>query len=175
MKKVVVIALIFVLVLFGFTFYRSATSDISPPSTAVDSEKSTDTKVYSFSGSDDILTVMNGTVIIYEDKETFSGGTLQVNSESFFEDVVSYNTTFYILKDGIKKTIMSNSLVDETGGKVNLNGDDLGKISGDDFITGNKTDRAEDLMNNLYFEINTVNADGSNKTHQLLLDVVQIN
>ncbi|MBQ3137315.1 MAG: hypothetical protein IJB74_07540 [Clostridia bacterium] len=172
MKKVFVAVLIFVLIFFCFTFNKVRQGDNSPPATAVHSEKNTETKVYSFSGSDDILTVMNGTVVLGEDEETLSGGTLQINSEDFFEGVTSYNTTFYILEDGKKKTVMSNSLVDHTGGKVKLDGDDLGKLSGADVIAENKT---ENLINNLYFEITTVGADGENKTHQLRMDVIEIN
>ncbi len=174
MKKVFAVALAFVLILFGFTFYKSGYEDKSAPATAVHSEKAAETKVYSFSGSDEILTVINGTVILDEDEETFSGGILQVNSEEFFDGVTSYSTTFYILEDGKKKTVMSNSLVDMTGGKVSPHGDDLGKISGADVITEYKTDSTENLINNLYFEINTVGADGENKTHQLPLDVIEV-
>ncbi len=172
MKKVFAVALVFVLVLFCFSFYKAGQEGNSSPETAVHSEKNTDTKVYSFSGSDEILTVMNGTVILSEAGETFSGGTLQVNSEEFFDGVTSYSTTFYILKDGKKKTVMSNSLIDQTGGKVKLDGDYLGKISGTDVITENKTEK---LINNLYFEIKTVGADGENKIHQLHLDVTEVN
>ena len=162
----------------GYTedeFYKAEQEGNSPPATAVHSEKTTETKVYSFSGSDEVLAVMNGTVILDEEEETFSGGTLQVNSEDFFEGVTSYSTTFYILKDGKKKTVMSNSLTDQTGGKIKLDGDDLGKISGADIITEYKTDNTENLINNLYFHINMVGADGENKTHQLHLDVTEVN
>lgn len=176
MKKVLAVAFALVVALTCFGVYRDrAGYDRSTQGTEVLSEKTAETKVYSFSGSDEVLTVMNGTVILGEDEETFSGGILQINSEEFFEGVTSYNTTFYILEDGIKKTVMSNSLVDRTGGKVKLNGDDLGKISGADIITEYKTDNTENLINNLYFEINTVGADGESKTHQLRMDVVEIN
>ncbi len=179
MKKVFIIALAFVLILFGLAFSKSGMgwTDVSPDDvgTGVHSEKNTGTRVYSFRGSDEIVTVMNGTVIIAEDEETFSGGILEINSDEFFEGVTSYNTTFYVLENGLKKTLMSNSLIDESGGKVNPDGDDLGKISGADLITGYKTDDPESFMNNLYFEINTVGADGSNKTHQLQLEVVEVN
>ena len=174
MKKVFAIALIFVLVLFGFTFYKSEQSDISPPATAVHSEDKRKTRVYSFSGSDEVLAVMNGTVILGEDEETFSGGVLQINSEEFFEGVTSYNTSFYILENGTKKNLMSNRLIDETGGKVILDGDDLGKISGADVVTGYDNDGTENLMKNLFFEISTADAEGETKTHQLLLEVVEV-
>ncbi len=175
MKKVFAVALVFVLVLFCFSFYKAGQEGNSPPATAVHSEKNTETKVYSFSGSDDVLTVMNGTVIIDEYGETFSGGTLQVNSEDFFDGVTSYSTTFYILEDGKKKTVMSNSLIDQTGGKVISDGDDLGKISGADVVTGYNNDSTENLMKNLFFEIKTVGADGENRIHQLHLDVKEVN
>ncbi len=176
MKKILAVAFAFVVALTCFGVYRDrAGYDRSTPGTEVHSEKSTETKVYSFSGSDEVLTVMNGTVILGEDEETFSGGTLQVNSKEFFDNVISYSTTFYILENGKKKTVMSNSLIDQTGGKINPDGDSLGKISGDDLISGYKTDNTEGLMNNLYFEINTVGVDGENKTHQLLMDVIEIN
>lgn len=175
MKKVFAAVMVFVLVIFCFSFYMAGREENSPPATAVHSENNTETKVYSFSGSDDILTVMNGTVILGENEETFSGGILQINSEEFLDNVISYNTTFYILEDGKKKTVMSNSLVDQTGGKVKLDGDDLGKISGADVVTGYESDNTESLINNLYFEINIVGADGENKIHQLHLDVKEVN
>ncbi len=176
MKKILTVAFVLVVAITCFGIYRDKVGyDRSPPATAVHSEKTEETKIYSFGGSDEVLTVMNGTVILDEDEETFSGGILQVNSEEFFYGVTSYSTTFYILEDGKKKTVMSNSLIDQTGGKVNLDGDDLGKISGADVITEYKTDNTENLINNLYFEINTVGADGENKIHQLHLDVKEVN
>ena len=175
MKKVFIIALAFVLVIFGLTFYRLEQADVSTPATAVHSDDKKETKVLSFGGSDDVLTVMNGTVIIDEDGETFSGGTIQVNSEDFFDGVVSYNTSFYILENGQKKTVISNWLTDQTGGKVISDGDDLGKISGADVVTGYNNDSTENLMKNLFFEIETVGADGEKKSHQLHLDVKEVN
>ncbi len=176
MKKVLAVAFVLVVALTCFGIYRDRTGyDRSPPGTAVHPEETMEMRVYSFSGSDEVLTVMNGTVILGEDEETFSGGILRVNSTEFFEGVTSYNTTFYILENGKKKTIMSNSLIDQTGGKVNPDGDDLGKISGADVVTGYKAENTESLTDNLYFEINTVGANGENKTHQLLLDVIKIN
>lgn len=175
MKKIFITALIFVLVLFGFTFHKSAMSDMSPPGTAVHTEKADGTKVYSFSGSDEVIAVMNGTVIIGEGEEIFSGGTLKINSDDFFDGVTSYKTAFYILEGGTRKTLMSNHFIDQTGGNVILNGDDLGKISGVDVVTGYDSDSTEELMNNLFFEISTVDADGATKTHQLLMDVAEVN
>ena len=96
MKKTFAVALVFVLVLFFFTFRKADQSDNSPPGTAVHTENISETKVYSFSGSDDILTVMNGMIVLDEDEETFSGGMLKINSEEFFDGITSYTAKFYI-------------------------------------------------------------------------------
>ena len=58
---------------------------------------------------------------------------------------------------------------------VVFDGDDLGKISGADIIGDEENDGTADLMKSLFFEISIVTADGENKTHQLLMDVVEIN
>ena len=175
MKKVFAVVMAFVLVLFVFTFHKIRQGDAGIEGTAVHSENVTGTKVYSFSGSDDILTVMNGTMVLGEDEEIFSGGKLHINSESFFEGITSYTTTFYTLKNGEKQILMTNSLIDQTGGMVVFDGDDLGKISGADIIGDEENDGTADLMKSLFFEISIVTADGENKTHQLLMDVVEIN
>lgn len=175
MKKVFAVVMAFVLVLFVFTFHKIRQGDAGIEGTAVHSENVTGTKVYSFSGSDDILTVMNGTVILDEDEETFSGGILKMNSEEFFDGITSYTATFYILDDGQRNTVMINSVTDQTGEMVVFDGDDLGKISGADIIGDEENDGTADLMKSLFFEISIVTADGENKTHQLLMDVVEIN
>jgi len=178
LKKVFIIALAFVLIIFGFIFSKSkqaAWEDASLVATEALTEKNTGTRVYSFSGSDEIVTVMNGTVVIEEDEETFSGGILKINSEEFFENAVSCSTSFYVLDNGEEKNVMTNRIIDKTGGNVVLDGDDLGKMSGPDAVTGYDNDSAEKLMKNLFFEIKIVNADGEEKSHQLQLEVVEVN
>ena len=78
-------------------------------------------------------------------------------------------------RNGQKKSVISNWLTDQTGGKVISDGDDLGKISGADVVTGYNNDSTENLMKNLFFEIETVGADGEKKSHQLHLDVKEVN
>ena len=175
MKKIFIIALVFVLAILCFTFRKVDKSYISPTETAVHTEKSDGAKVYSFSGSDEILTVMNGTAVISEDEEIFSGGMLKINSEKFFKDITSYTATFYIMENGQKNTLMINSVADETGGMVIFDGDDMGKISGADIINSYNSDNTEVFRDNLYFEIKVVNADGEDKTHSIHLDVTEVN
>ncbi len=171
MKKVFAVALVFVLVLFFFTFRKAGQSDKSPPETAVHTERISETKVYSFSGSDDVLTVMNGTIILDEDEDIFSGGILKINSEEFFEGITSYTAIFYTLENDQRNTVMTNSVTDQTGGMVVFDGDDLGKISGPDIMEKVNPDN---FIKNLYLEIKIADADGKNKTHQLHLDVTEV-
>lgn len=175
MKKLLAVAVVFVVALSAFATYRDNKAADNRETQRHREERTAGTTVYSFSGSDELLTVMNGTIILGEDEEVFSGGILQINSADYFKGVTSYNTSFYILENGVKKTIISNRLIDETGGNVIVDGDDLGKISGADVVTGYNNDSMAGLMNNLFFEINTVDADGEKKSHRLQMDITEVN
>ena len=174
MKKVFAAVLIFIVVLGSFTFYKTGQANKSSPATAVHTENNERAKVYSFSGSDDILAVMNGTVIFDEDEEIFSGGILKINSEDFFDGITSYTAIFYILENGQRNTVMINSVTDQTGGMVVFDGDDLGKISGENVLNNYNADNTKAFINNLYFEISVIGAEGEKKTHQLQLDVTEV-
>ena len=85
--------------------------------------------VYSFSGENEQLTVSNGIIVLNGSEEIFSGGDLKAADDCFL-DITSYSTTFYTISGSEKNVILSNSVVDTTGGTVNVSGD-LGQISGD--------------------------------------------
>ncbi len=133
----------------------------------------TNQNIYSFSGSNELFTVSNGTVVLSEAEETFCGGDLKVNSQEILSGVTYYSTTFYILTDGEKRTVMSNRVTDMTGVSVSPEGV-LGKISGDDLIVGNKVENIEEFENNLYFELKTVDLSGKENVYQLQLTVTQV-
>ena len=126
--------------------------------------------VYSFSGEDENLTVTNGVIVLSDDYEAFYGGNLQVNEENF-AGVTSFEETFYVLKDGEKEIISSNSLTDTTGGAVNVGGD-LGKKWGAGSISG-KFD-ADDLKNNFFFEFTVTDIEGNTHTYQTQMKVVEV-
>ena len=105
-------------------------------------------------------------------KEIFYGGELKA-TDDFFVDTVSCSATFYILQGDEQKIILSNSVIDMTGGSVNFNGD-LGKISGDGVLIGNKIENIGYLENNLYFELTITNNEGAENKYQLKLSLTEV-
>ncbi len=129
-------------------------------------------RVYSFSAEDELFSVQNGVIVISDSKDIFSGGDLKLYSDAF-DDVYSFNTTFYILSGDEKDTLLSSQVTDMTGGSVSLEGD-LGQVSGDGVINRTKVDDLEDLKNNLYLEVATINLKGEQNTYQLQMKVTEI-
>ena len=133
-----------------------------------------DPAVYSFSGANYFFSVTDGVIVLNGEEETFSGGNLTVQQEDLFSDVVSYDADFYIIKDGEKRTVLSSSVVDMTGGSVRLNGDSLGKISGETIITNYKMIDEEDWQNNLFFELTVTDKNGEETVYELQMDVEKV-
>ena len=124
--------------------------------------------VYSMSGSNDLFEISNGVIVLGEEEEIFDGGELKVLQEDLFADVTSYTCSFYLIKNGEKRPILSNSTVDMTGETLNVNGD-LGRASGNGILIGNKIKTAEELEQLLWFELITTDLSGKEYTYQLPL------
>ena len=124
--------------------------------------------VYSMSGSNDLFDISNGVIVLGEEEEVFDGGDLKVLQEDLFADVTAYTCSYYTITNGERRTILSNSTVDMTGGTLNVNGD-LGRASGNGILIGNKIKSAEDLENVVWFELITTDLSGKENTYQLPL------
>ena len=124
--------------------------------------------VYSMSGSNDLFEISNGVIILDEEEEVFDGGDLKILQEDLFSDVTAYTCSYYTITTGERRTILSNSTVDMTGGTLNVNGD-LGRASGNGILIGNKIKSAEDLENVIWFELITTDLSGKENTYQLAL------
>lgn len=124
--------------------------------------------VYSMSGSNELFEISNGVILLGEEEEVFDGGDLKILREDLFSDVTSYTCNFYTIVNGEKRTILSNSTVDMSGGTLNVNGD-LGRASGNGILIGNKISNAKDLEEIVWFELITTDLDGQNNTYQLPL------
>lgn len=133
-----------------------------------------DLAVYSFSGANYFFSVTDGVIVLNGEEETFSGGNLTVQQEDLFSDVVSYDADFYIIKDGEKRTVLSSSVVDMTGGSVRLNGDSFGKISGETIITNYKMIDEEDWQNNLFFELTVTDKNGEETVYELQMELEKV-
>ena len=131
-----------------------------------------DPAVYSFCGEHELFTVMSGVIAINADEEMFDGGDLEVIDQERFIDIASYSVTFYTMTNREKRVIMSNSVVDQTNGSINVSGD-LGRMSGKDILIGNKVENISELRDNLYFELTTTSSDGTQTTYQVQLTVTE--
>lgn len=128
--------------------------------------------VYSFSGENEQLSISNGIIVLNGTEEIFTGGDLKV-TDDFFNNIVSYSTTFYVMSGDKRDVILSNNVADMTGDTVNVSGD-LGQISGDSAIRRIKVDDTSDLENILYFELTTKDMNGKENVYQLQLPLSEI-
>ena len=84
-----------------------------------------------------------------------------------------YSTTFYTISGSEKNVILSNSVVDTTGGTVNVSGD-LGQISGGSTLRRIKIDDTNDLNGTLYFELTTKDKYGTENVYQPQMSLTEI-
>ena len=133
-----------------------------------DNAKQTETTTYSFRGEHDYFAISNGSIVLNDVNEVFDGGDLQITQSGVLNEITSYSTTFYTIIDGERRTILSNSVIDQTGGAVNVEGD-LGKSSGEGVIIGSKVENIDELKDNLWFELETTDLDGKENVYQIQL------
>ena len=117
----------------------------------------------SFNGGHEYFVISNGAIIFNDAEEVFEGGTLEIVQPDIFADVTSFYTTFYTVKNEEKYVILSNSVIDQTGDAVSINGD-LGKIAGTNIIG-----REVESIDNLWFELKTTDLNGTENVYQLQL------
>ena len=127
---------------------------------------------YTFRGEHDYFAISNGSITLSDAEEVFDGGDLQITQSGVFEEVASYSTTFYMIADGERRIILSNSVVDQTGGPISIEGD-LGKGAGDGFIIGNKVEKIDNLKENLWFELKTTDLNGNEEAYQVQLTLTK--
>ena len=127
---------------------------------------------YTLRGEHDYFAISNGSITLSDAEEVFDGGDLQITQSGVFEEVASYSTTFYMIADGERRIILSNSVVDQTGGTISIEGD-LGKGTGDGFIIGNKVEKIDDLKENLWFELKTTDLNGNEEVYQVQLTLTE--
>lgn len=132
-----------------------------------------DLVVYSFSGANDYFSVSDGVVVLNGEEEIFSGGELKVLQDAEFSDIASFSGEFYIMKNGEKRTVLSNSVVDMTGGTLSVSGD-LGKMSGETIITNYKMIDEQDWQENLFFELAVTDLNGKETVYELQMTLEKI-
>ena len=133
-----------------------------------------DLAVYTFSGSDGQFAVTNGAVVFSDQTDVFEGGSLALQQD-VPEDVTAYTMTFYVNYKGERRTLMSNSVVDEAGGTLTF-AENLGRLEtdGEGSYLGWTEDWTEYLEGNLFFELTLTDKSGEQRTYQIPMEVACI-
>ena len=139
---------------------------------ACGNDKQEQTATYRFHGENEFFAISNGSIVLSDTEEVFDGGDLYITQTGIFNHVASYSATFYTKKDGVQRTLMSNSVVDQTGGTIHVEGD-LGTMSGDGFIIGGKVASIDELQGNLWFELKTTDSEGKESSYHLRLTLTE--
>lgn len=126
---------------------------------------------YSFYGGNDCFTISNGLITLSEVEDVLEGGDLLILQPDLYADVVSVKTTFYLLKGEEKDLIMSNSVVYQEVDSFSVE-DKLGTIAGPGLIS-KKIENMDELKEKLWFELETIEANGEKNTQQLQLIVTE--
>ena len=139
---------------------------------ACGNDKQEQTATYRFHGENEFFAISNGSIVLSDTEEVFDGGNLYITQTGIFDHVASYSATFYTKKDGVQRTLMSNSVVDQTGSTIHVEGD-LGTMSGDGFIIGGKVASIDELKENLWFELKTTDLHGKETSYHLRLTLTE--
>lgn len=127
-------------------------------------------EIYSFRGENEAVTINNGLIIVTDDLEKFIGGDLSFKGKKP-SDVKYSATKFFFYKDGVKNTILNNSLIIEGTTKGIPIKKDLGSISSKDLFYG---DDLLQIKNSLNFSISVIFMNGENFEYNLVLDVKKV-
>lgn len=139
---------------------------LSSCGTSTESEPSL--TVYSFSGENEQFSISNGVIVLTPDEEIFYGGDLTEKQE-ILSDIAEYSTTFYAMLGNEQKTLLSNSVIDETGTGVEIS-DQMGRIAGDIISRA----QIDDLQNGLFFEMKTTSSNGEQHQYQIQLTLTEV-
>ena len=137
----------------------------------INNVQQTEVLTYSFHGEHEYFTISNGSIVLSDTEEVFDGGNLEITQYGVFDEVVSYSTTFYAFTNGKQNTILSNSVIDQTGETIHVSGD-LGRVSGDPVTIGDKDKRIDELKENLWFELKTMDLNGKENIYQIQLTLI---
>lgn len=125
-----------------------------------------DATVYSFSGENEVCSIINGVAVIGSEYQTLYGGDLNVKSDSF-KDMTSYAMTFYISSNEGKQVLLSNAVHDSSG-SFGLTHQKIGQITGQVF------DNTDALKETLYFELEATNDKGETQKYTIPMEVTEI-
>lgn len=124
--------------------------------------------VFSFCGSGDLFSVSNGVIVLTPQEQTVYCGAIEAHNE-IFDSITACTGTLYFEENGEENILISNGVVDKTGGTINVF-DSLGSVSGG-IIPISQIDA---LRNGLRLDLSVSDISGDTFTFTLDLDVTEV-
>ena len=130
-----------------------------------------ESSVYSFSGQNDAFEISDGVIIRSDKENVFEGGKIRAVSKSDLENIKSFRAEFYTVKDGERTTVLIDEVVNESADPLEIQADDLGKISSEDpSLVSNITEENTEL----FCEVKILYRHGGKKTSVIELTIKKI-
>lgn len=122
--------------------------------------------IYSYSGENEQYSLINGIIMLSEDKDIIYGGKLNPKDEQI-ANLVSDNMKLYVLVNNEEITLTSFSSVESGGDGFSLRnpGSCTAQIS---------EDEKENLLSNLYFRLSVETLSGEKIVSDIKLNVVDV-
>ncbi len=129
-------------------------------------------EVYSFSGENDRVKIVNGVIVFSEHENIFNGGSLEL-LQADYSNIASCSMNFYVMSGNEKIIVLSKSIEDFTEGNADIT-NSLGQISSEDLFANITKEHNDSWRNNLYFEISAKDAGENDIVDIIRLKVTEI-
>ena len=126
-------------------------------------------QVYSFSGENEEIRVVNGVAVLGGGQETLYGGTLELKTGAA-EQIATCDMKFYVQDGPETWTLLNMVTEDRTGGRT-VEKESIGQITGPILRSDLDTALFEEA---LFFELTLTHEDGTAETHVLPMEVTEV-
>lgn len=120
-----------------------------------------------------MFSITDGQIIISGKKDVFYCGHLKLK-DGIVNDISAYQTSYYIQMNDENHIITINQVISEDS-HINIEiDDDLGKVSGKDYIIVDKNEDIDSIIRKIQFKIKIKKIDGTLKTMDIPLSIKKV-
>lgn len=131
------------------------------------------TTTYLFDGENEMFSITDGQIIISEKEDIFYCGHLKLKG-GIVNDISAYQISYYIQMNDENHIITIDQKISEDS-HINIEiDDDLGKVSGKDYIIVDKNEDIDSIIRKIQFKIKIKKIDGTLKTMDIPLSIKKV-
>lgn len=131
------------------------------------------TITYLFDGENEMFSITDGQIVISEKKDVFYCGHLKLK-DGIANDISAYQTSYYIQMNDENHIITIDQKISEDS-HINIEiDDDLGKVSGKDYIIVDKNEDIDSIIRRIQFKVKIKKIDGTIKTMDIPLSIKKV-